>query len=744
MRLLSYLFLLSLACGLALAAKVPAGTDEFVGPFPSWANVKTDYGAVGDGKADDTAALQKALDTFGAKSPVLYLPAGTYRITKGLEKTSGLYLSIVGEDPARTIIKWDGGDDGVMLLCNGMTYSKIGRITWDGGGKPVTGVWHRWDGIVSNAASGLEHMDEVFKNLAFGIRAGKPHFMDAECPVIRCQFLRCSQAGVSIESFNALDWWVWYSRFEDCKVGVTNAAEGVYGGGSFHVYESLFQRSTEADVKIGHTLYFGIRNNTSIGSKAFFVGIRPHFSAGAWTPDDTWGANLALQGNIILDPQDETPIRIADSCSLFLLDNVIRGRVGVTAPVAKITAPGAPSIVAVGNTVTVAKPYETTGTITDVDTKIVVPKAIPTKLPMLPAMAPCVTRKIFEVPAKADGEAIQALINQAAKAGEHAVVHIPFGQYKLAKTLVIPTNTDLQIIGDGQPSQLICADPVGVRVLGPTQAVLSDFQIFGMNAAKDSVVLRIEGVDQPGGRVYGDQLWAYARCCGILARDLTKTMVELRGTQPGGGDQENATICADHSTMTLFGAATSGNFCTYDVRNGGVLLVRDTWFEGGAEQWANLRGSGRFTMDGGKVACMPQVATEKPTLLVDNLQGKVTLVCFLFTANDWWAVNGNTSDTKLLMLSGMTNGLKRRYEINNPAAEFGILGNRYFDNANPRGGTAVEADAGTRTPEFLREMLADDRALRPSLPNPKRGVSCLRMHRLLVQTNTGSAIEITK
>ena len=28
------------------------GDVEFVGPFPSWANVKTNYGAVGDGELD--------------------------------------------------------------------------------------------------------------------------------------------------------------------------------------------------------------------------------------------------------------------------------------------------------------------------------------------------------------------------------------------------------------------------------------------------------------------------------------------------------------------------------------------------------------------------------------------------------------------------------------------------------------------------------------------------------------------
>jgi hypothetical protein len=36
------------------------GDEEFVGPFASWANVKTTYGAAGNGATDDTAAIQKA------------------------------------------------------------------------------------------------------------------------------------------------------------------------------------------------------------------------------------------------------------------------------------------------------------------------------------------------------------------------------------------------------------------------------------------------------------------------------------------------------------------------------------------------------------------------------------------------------------------------------------------------------------------------------------------------------------
>ncbi len=62
----------------------PVIDDEFVGPFPSWINVKTQYGAVGDGVADETASLQAAFNAIGnpnSTASVVYLPAGTYRIS---------------------------------------------------------------------------------------------------------------------------------------------------------------------------------------------------------------------------------------------------------------------------------------------------------------------------------------------------------------------------------------------------------------------------------------------------------------------------------------------------------------------------------------------------------------------------------------------------------------------------------------------------------------------------------------
>ena len=59
--------------------------EEFVGPFASWRNVQTYYGAKGDGVSDDTTAVQNALNDLRVARnngwSVLYFPAGTYCVT---------------------------------------------------------------------------------------------------------------------------------------------------------------------------------------------------------------------------------------------------------------------------------------------------------------------------------------------------------------------------------------------------------------------------------------------------------------------------------------------------------------------------------------------------------------------------------------------------------------------------------------------------------------------------------------
>ncbi|MCD8482863.1 MAG: glycoside hydrolase family 55 protein [Verrucomicrobia bacterium] len=71
------------------------------------------YHAVGDGIADDTAALQQAIVDADATGRIIYLPNGIYRITNRLlPTTERYYLNIEGESRDGTIIRLDANAQG--------------------------------------------------------------------------------------------------------------------------------------------------------------------------------------------------------------------------------------------------------------------------------------------------------------------------------------------------------------------------------------------------------------------------------------------------------------------------------------------------------------------------------------------------------------------------------------------------------------------------------------------------------
>ena len=90
---------------LVLAASVSAAAETFDrlpvfdwDPGSDWIDVKS-FGAKGDGRTDDTAALQAAFDRLD-NGVVIYLPAGTYRITDTLawrgQKTRLTNTAVIG------------------------------------------------------------------------------------------------------------------------------------------------------------------------------------------------------------------------------------------------------------------------------------------------------------------------------------------------------------------------------------------------------------------------------------------------------------------------------------------------------------------------------------------------------------------------------------------------------------------------------------------------------------------------
>jgi hypothetical protein len=770
---------MGLSMGLALAAQRPAAplvsAEEFNGPFAGWKNLKTDFGAVGDGKADDTAALKAALEKV-QNGQVLYLPAGTYRVTQPFVWSNRKGVALLGEDPAKTIVRYDGPAGEAMLTLHGVSYSKFGRITWDGQGKARAAVAHQWNPVTRFGPPGtsMEHADEVFMNVGRGIIGGAAvpvikedatishynHGMDAETLVKRCKFIRCSEAGLSIESFNALDWWVWDSEFLDCGVGATNCAKGEYGGGHFHLYRNVFRGSKVADIRTGHTSYFGFRFNTSIGSRRFLETIRPEGYGkdnyfGKWKPEDAFGSRQAVQGNRILNPLDPTPIFVNQHGPLLLLDNIFVVKPEGDKPVVQVTPPtdGARCI-SIGNRFYGASRVEVKGELIEQDNETLAYAKADLAEPYLTPTSPRTERRIIEIKAGATGAEIQAVIDEAAKlAGQKPVIHLPAGRYPVSATLRIPAGADLQLIGDGEETTLIWEgsnEGAMLHLAGPARATLRDFRIAGIWNSKGQILGRgivAENLDQPDGQILLDQVGSsYCTRQGMLVDGLTQTRVEAQGGGPGGNTGPGLTVIGggDKTTawMGFFGGAGSNNQQTHVVKNGGKLVVWDTWYETAMStkdsepRYIHLTDRGNLTFFNGKIATLPgkEARQDLASVDLDGFVGHFTLI-------------GAEFDTRnpQIRLAGTGEGMKTL-----------VLGtgfcetNPYLDNQAPAAKVAVLASTqnhknlptiGKLSPEFLREMLKDARTVLPTRWQPApAGSTDLRLHRVTVSNKVGEGI----
>jgi len=240
--------------GLALTtSRAQADTTFTSFPFPATgapmprtmpdrlAEIKSvkDFGAVGDGVADDTAAIQATFDAaFGSYSsphgnsrrflnrPVFF-PAGNYRISKPLYLKGVTGGHIFGAGSQSTKLTYTGAFNGntiigngitALIMTNGLAYSRVEGLNLSIGNNNATCFYIFQDGT-QGPTTGNTFSDVFFESASAGVLIG--YQSDALCSenlFLNCAALSCASYGFRNISQNALN-----NNFVSC----TAAACGV-------------------------------------------------------------------------------------------------------------------------------------------------------------------------------------------------------------------------------------------------------------------------------------------------------------------------------------------------------------------------------------------------------------------------------------------------------------------------------------------------------------------------------------
>lgn len=621
--------------------------EEFNGPFASWANVKTRFNAKGDGKADDTKALQTAIDSLSCiplgfnkdaatAYTCIYIPKGHYKISQTLNLRGKIGINIIGEDPADTFIEWAGNDTDTMLLANGSAYYKIARLTFDARNKrQIEGIgihWlQKWNEPKSRSYASLNNEigDCIFSgNMAIGIGGGY-NWNDSEIKINRCTFDKCKVAGVRITGYNALDYWIWYCKFLNCYSGISSMS------GNFHAYYCYFKQSELTDVESDKGYYTSIRGCFSDNSNVF------QYDKGSSSNP----FKRIFQDNVISAPY-MTPVQYSHIGKLTFLNNQFDGLRGKQPPT---TATGDKpyliyyaswfgtnyNVLSIGNNYIYEQPFAISSKypkkiygLNDSYGKKSMPKGsdFVAAMPVTPAFK---KRVIFEIPVKANANVIQQIINNAAKlAGQRPIVHFPVSQYVIDKTIVIPKGSDMQIVGDGYiyASTLVMAKPFTgtsmIKVKGPSYIEIRDLEISN-GPAKYLNSIEFENIDQPSSSVHIDQLYSQADTS-LFVNGLNYTSFEKNNSffsdgnvVIGGNKQKNG-----NGTMSVncFG----GQYTGVSVSNNGVFVAKDCWWEGNARVPLNLEGDGSITVDGAMMA--PAKVDSLPSIKIGKFNGTISFL----------------------------------------------------------------------------------------------------------------------
>lgn len=741
-----------------LAGSVAYAQEEFNGPMPGWVNLKTRFGAKGDGKADDTKAMQRAVDSLtqplinynmGKKGfMVIYLPAGIYNISSTILLKGKIGVSLIGESPATTIIRWNGSNDNMMLLANGSAYFKISRFTWDANGHTgIEAIGLHWkdklanDRSTSSAPVNIEFSDNIFTgNCKYGISGGTVegegiNQMDSEISIRRCVFNGCTEAGIQIKGYNALDYWVWDCRFTDCKDAINN----LYG--NYHVYRSYFKGSKYADLHSTNGYYTSARGCYSEGSAMF-----SHDEGASSNP-----FKRIFQSNIVTNSVT-TPIGYYHLGKIMVLDNYFGVARDTTVHAFIETgtwAPGNSEVLSLGNTyryknavkfISGSHIFYGAKDMYGAQTKASAADVFMAGQDKMPAR---VNRTIITVAAGAGSKQIQELINQAIKAkGSRPILYFPMGKYFLDEPLNITEGADMQIAGDGLlyasmilPSANFPKGKALLNIKGPADIAIRDIQFNQFTNVMSGIDgIRFSNIDQPGSRAFVEQLYTNSHRS-LHADGLDYLYLQETNSFYSDGKLITGGPLVQQGKGTAVLYCFGGQYAGLSTDKNAIAVMKDCWWEGAIRKPFNFSGSGNITIDGAMAA--PSGADSNTTVSVNQFAGKISMLNMYVQGGV--EVEKNNPKLSLLLwnihfyhaldpLKFNTKDAAYRGAFLGITAQCFIPGDKKCENIFTVPG-ALKGVA--KTEDFLTEMLEADRAAVPQkYAAVKQGASSIFLSRV--------------
>lgn len=299
------LMIFLMGCGIALAA------DDTFRQLPvfnweqrsDWVNVK-DFGAVGDGKTDDSAALQKAFDKL-EDGVTIYLPPGKYILSRTLEwkhpKKRLIGTTIIGHGEETQLV-WNGARGGRIVRDSGLSLCKYIGIVFDGRNNAAVGMWNDQEGKFETQA---RYLYLAFRNIrGAGILCENNRFdvySDAEPTFENCIFDNVG-TGVEFSSWNDYNF-----SFKGCLF-INNRGSGIScRRGCFYVMDCRFENNGVDIIADLPEHGCSVRRSVSYKSGRFLrgaSGVSPltieNCTVSSWTSEDAiqWKGSLLAFNNV--------------------------------------------------------------------------------------------------------------------------------------------------------------------------------------------------------------------------------------------------------------------------------------------------------------------------------------------------------------------------------------------------------------------------------------------------------------